>query len=133
MIGYDRNGKNGQRKTCHIESDLSAYLAAFVWLVGGVFCAAKDPTQPAEPGGARSQITFFDEPVGGSQGVPQGYCIDEFDDEGLMFEGVHMPPGFTALGALSVTLPIHSHHGSPILPSAECTVRPSYASTTFTL
>jgi len=35
---------------------------------------------------------FFDEPIYGWKGVPQGYCIDEYRDEGIMAEGAHGPP-----------------------------------------
>ena len=28
--------------------------------------------------------------------IPQGYCIEEFSDQGLMFEGAFVPPDFAA-------------------------------------
>jgi hypothetical protein len=49
MIKISRNRKEGPQ----ILSRNSAYLAAFVWLVGGVFCAAQEPTEPVRPDGAR--------------------------------------------------------------------------------
>ena len=34
---------------------------------------------------------LFDRVIAGWRGIPQGYCIDEFKDEGLMFEGASVP------------------------------------------
>jgi choline dehydrogenase-like flavoprotein len=40
---------------------------------------------------APGAIAIMDEPVSGWSSVPQGYSIDEFKDEGLMFEGATAP------------------------------------------
>lgn len=45
-------------------------------------------------GGLRA---LMPEPVGMSFGVPQAYYIDEFADEGIMFEGAAGPPDYLAL------------------------------------
>ena len=34
---------------------------------------------------------LFDHEIKGWKGVPQGYCIDEFKDDGIMFEGAFVP------------------------------------------
>ncbi len=47
--------------------------------------------------GARA---LFDEEINMADGVPQAYYIDEFADEGIMFEGAAVPPGVA-----SMTLP----------------------------
>lgn len=39
---------------------------------------------------------LFDEVVDGWQGVPQGYGVDRFRDEGIMLEGIQGPPGLIA-------------------------------------
>jgi choline dehydrogenase-like flavoprotein len=39
----------------------------------------------------------MDEEVDMAKGVPQSYCVDEFTDEGLMFEGVGGPPDYLAM------------------------------------
>lgn len=39
---------------------------------------------------------LFDEVVDGWQGVPQGYGVDRFSDEGIMLEGIQGPPGLIA-------------------------------------
>ena len=46
---------------------------------------------------AAGATALFDEEVNGLRAVPQGYCIDEFKDEGLMFEGASAPLDMTAL------------------------------------
>ena len=33
-----------------------------------------------------------------ARGVPQSYCVDEFADEGMLFEGVAGPPDYLAHG-----------------------------------
>jgi choline dehydrogenase-like flavoprotein len=40
---------------------------------------------------------LFDERVDIGRGVPQAYYVDEFADEGIMFEGVGGPPDYVAL------------------------------------
>lgn len=40
---------------------------------------------------AAGMMALFDEPINGSRSVPQGYSIEEFHDEGLLFEGAFMP------------------------------------------
>jgi choline dehydrogenase-like flavoprotein len=40
---------------------------------------------------------LMDEEVDMARGVPQAYCVDEFADEGLMFEGVAGPPDYLAM------------------------------------
>jgi len=45
---------------------------------------------------ASSAIGMFGEDLAGWKSVPQGYAIDEFRDEGLMFEGAHAPLDITA-------------------------------------
>ena len=39
---------------------------------------------------------LFDEPIDMARGVPQSYYIDEFADEGIMFEGAAGPPDYLA-------------------------------------
>jgi choline dehydrogenase-like flavoprotein len=41
----------------------------------------------------------LDEPVDMSRGVPQSYFVDEFADEGFVFEGIAGPPDYLALAA----------------------------------
>ena len=36
-------------------------------------------------------LAVFDEPINGWNGIPQGYAIEEFHDEGILFEGATMP------------------------------------------
>ncbi len=45
---------------------------------------------------ATAALGIFDEEVGGFASVPQGYGIDEFHDEGLLFEGSSLPLEITA-------------------------------------
>ena len=45
---------------------------------------------------ASSAIGLFSQDLEGWKSVPQGYAIDEFRDEGLMFEGAHAPLDITA-------------------------------------
>jgi choline dehydrogenase-like flavoprotein len=45
---------------------------------------------------ASSAIGVFDDDLEGWRSVPQGYAIDEFRDEGLLFEGAHAPLDVTA-------------------------------------
>jgi choline dehydrogenase-like flavoprotein len=40
---------------------------------------------------------LMDEEVDMAKGVPQSYCVDEFADEGLMFEGAAGPPDYLAM------------------------------------
>ena len=40
---------------------------------------------------------LFDEEIDMSRGVPQSYFIDEFADEGIMFEGAAGPPDYAAM------------------------------------
>ena len=41
---------------------------------------------------------LFDEDIDMADGVPQSYYIDEFADEGIMFEGAAGPPDYLAVG-----------------------------------
>ena len=40
---------------------------------------------------------LMDEEVDMAKGVPQSYCVDEFADEGLLFEGAAGPPDYLAM------------------------------------
>ena len=40
---------------------------------------------------------LFDEQIDMARGVPQSYYIDEFADEGIMFEGAAGPPDYLAM------------------------------------
>jgi hypothetical protein len=46
-------------------------------------------------------MALYDEVIDGSHSIPQGYSIEEFHDEGLLFEGVFAP---LDLGAASFTM-----------------------------
>ncbi len=50
---------------------------------------------------ATSANAIFDERIDGANAIPQGYAIDEFHDEGLLFEGAFAP---LELGAASLTM-----------------------------
>jgi choline dehydrogenase-like flavoprotein len=41
----------------------------------------------------------FDDPVDMSRGVPQSYYVDEFADQGFVFEGIAGPPDYLALAS----------------------------------
>ncbi len=45
---------------------------------------------------AAKVIAVFDRVIDGWSGVPQSYYVDEFQDEGIMFEGFYVPPAFLA-------------------------------------
>ena len=47
---------------------------------------------------ASSAFGVFDERLGASRTVPQGYGIDQFQEEGILFEGGHTPLDITAAG-----------------------------------
>src|SRR6185312_14807407 len=47
---------------------------------------------------ATAARAFFDEVIDMWHGVPQSYYVDEFADEGLMFEGAAGPPDQIAIG-----------------------------------
>lgn len=38
----------------------------------------------------------FDEPIRAFEEIPQGYCVEEFEDQGLRFEGGTLPPSLAA-------------------------------------
>lgn len=40
---------------------------------------------------AAGMMALFDEQINGARSVPQGYSIEEFHDEGILFEGAFMP------------------------------------------
>jgi glycine/D-amino acid oxidase-like deaminating enzyme len=46
---------------------------------------------------ATKTLALFDEVIDMSHGIPQGYSIDELEDEGIMFEGGSMPLDVLAL------------------------------------
>jgi choline dehydrogenase-like flavoprotein len=46
---------------------------------------------------ATAAWALMDEEVDMARGVPQSYCVDEFADEGIMFEGVAGPPDYMAM------------------------------------
>ncbi len=50
---------------------------------------------------ATSAVALFDEVVDGHAAVPQGYAVDEFAAEGLMFEGATAPLELTAVALTS--------------------------------
>src|SRR5207248_9084769 len=41
--------------------------------------------------------SLFEEEIDMARGVPQSYFIDEFADEGMMFEGAAGPPDYAAM------------------------------------
>jgi choline dehydrogenase-like flavoprotein len=43
-------------------------------------------------------IGYFDEILDGQNSIPQGYAIEQFHDEGLLFEGAFTPPDVAAAG-----------------------------------
>jgi glycine/D-amino acid oxidase-like deaminating enzyme len=47
---------------------------------------------------ATKTVALFDEEVDMSRGIPQGYSIDHFADEGIMFEGGSVPLEVLAIG-----------------------------------
>ncbi len=47
---------------------------------------------------AAKVAALFDEPIRSWEGVPQGWCIDQFEAEGMMFEGASLPPELGAVG-----------------------------------
>lgn len=47
---------------------------------------------------ATKVVALFDDRVDQWNGIPQGYCIDEFAAEGIMFEGGSLPVDIAALG-----------------------------------
>jgi choline dehydrogenase-like flavoprotein len=47
---------------------------------------------------AAKVAALFEEKIRGWEGVPQGYCIDEFKEEGIVFEGASVPPEYGAIG-----------------------------------
>jgi hypothetical protein len=47
---------------------------------------------------ASKVAALFGESLRAWEGVPQGYCIDEFHEQGLMFEGASMPPEYGSIG-----------------------------------
>jgi choline dehydrogenase-like flavoprotein len=50
---------------------------------------------------AAAALALFDEPVRGYAAIPQGYAIEEFHSEGLLFEGAFAP---LDMGAASISL-----------------------------
>jgi len=42
-------------------------------------------------------IARMDEPVEASRSIPQGYAVEEFSEEGILFEGAHLPFDMTAM------------------------------------
>lgn len=47
---------------------------------------------------ASKVMAMFDEEVDMTRGIPQGYAVDEFQEDGIMFEGASMPLELTAVG-----------------------------------
>lgn len=56
---------------------------------------------------AYAMRALFDEEIGMTDGVPQSYYVDQFADQGIMFEGAAVPPGLAA-----ATMPYYGrrHH-----------------------
>ncbi len=47
---------------------------------------------------ATSVSALFDEEIRGYSAIPQGYCVDEFHRDGVLFMGAAMPPDVGAVG-----------------------------------
>src|SRR5262249_28727785 len=45
---------------------------------------------------ATAALGWFDEQISGYNAIPQGYAIEEFHDEGILFEGGTLPIDFAA-------------------------------------
>lgn len=60
---------------------------------------------------AVGSIAVFDERIAGFDGIPQGYAVDQFHDEGLLFEGATAP-----LEIMMAALPMI---GQPLIDLAE--------------
>ncbi len=45
---------------------------------------------------ALGAIAMYDERIDGDRSIPQGYAIEEFHDEGILFEGAFVPPDLAA-------------------------------------
>ena len=46
---------------------------------------------------AASMLAEFEEPIFAINSIPQGYGIEEFHDQGILYEGAFIPPEFTAM------------------------------------
>lgn len=55
---------------------------------------------------AAKVIARFDEDIEGWKGIPQGYCMDEWREAGINFEGAFTPPAYSA-AAVSVSRQQH--------------------------
>jgi hypothetical protein len=55
---------------------------------------------------AAKVMALFDEEINAWSGVPQGYYVDDYADEGIMFEGFFLPPAILsfALPAMGMRL-----------------------------
>jgi hypothetical protein len=47
---------------------------------------------------ASKVMAVFDETIDMANGIPQGYAVDEFKEDGIMFEGASMPLDLVAVG-----------------------------------
>lgn len=54
---------------------------------------------------ASKVLAVFDEPMDMTRAIPQSYAIDQFSDEGIMFEGASVPPDIAAMGIWFVGKP----------------------------
>jgi choline dehydrogenase-like flavoprotein len=61
---------------------------------------------------ATAAFALMDEVVDMGKGVPQSFYIDEFADQGIMFEGVAGPPSYAA-----VALPLTGHRHAEVMAS----------------
>lgn len=50
-------------------------------------------------------VALFDEPINMLDGIPQGYAIEHFAHEGILFEGSSVPPNVLSIGVRSVGEP----------------------------
>jgi len=53
---------------------------------------------------AAKVMGYFEESMENWKGIPQAYCVDEFADEGIIFEGFWIPPSM-----LSIAIPKFGH------------------------
>ncbi len=60
---------------------------------------------------ASAAVGIFDEPIGGLRSVPQGWCVDQFHAEGILFEGASSP--------LPIVAASHSGYGAAFVRAME--------------
>lgn len=98
-VGIEAKTRGGGRITVHAKAvvvSCGSLLTPIFLMNSGLFRGASQLGRNLSIHPAVAVGAIFEETIEGYNAIPQGYAIEEFHDEGLLFEGAFVPPDLGA-------------------------------------